>query len=288
VSGNPYLDAALTYARAGIPVFRCTFPINYATGRGCSCARREQCDSPAKHPLEKGGFHNATIDLAVIERSWARSICNIGIATGAVSGLIVLDVDPRHSGDETLAQLEAKYGELPATWRFLTGGGGEHILFAHPGGYIKSQSGALGPGLDIKADGGYIIAPPSEHISGRRYEISVDHHPEEVPLSPPSAWLIAKLGIKPQRVTGGGTHRDWQAFAREPISEGERNTALATLAGLLFRRLSRHPDLVAELVAAWNARWCSPPLDEAEVGTIVASIGRYFVETRGNGRSVPP
>jgi len=288
VSENPYLNAALTYARAGIPVFRCTFPINYATGRGCSCRRREQCDSPGKHPLEKGGFHNATTDLAVIEGFWARSICNIGIATGAVSGFVALDVDPRHGGDETLAQLEAKYGELPATWRFLTGGGGEHILFGHPCGYIKSQSGALGPGLDIKADGGYIIAPPSEHISGRRYEISVDHHPEAVPLSPLPTWLIAKLGIKLQRATGSGRHRDWQAFARAPIGEGERNTALATLAGLLFRGLSRHPDLVAELVAAWNARWCRPPLDEAEVESIVASIGRNRVGAHGNGKSVPP
>jgi hypothetical protein len=204
MSGNPYLDAALTYARAGIPVFRCTFPINYVASRGCSCSRREQCDSPAKHPMEKGGFHNATTDLAAIERLWARSICNIGAATGATSGLVVLDVDPRHGGDETLAQLETKYGELPPTWRFLTGGGGEHILFTHPGGHVKSQSGALGPGLDIKADGGYIIAPPSEHISGRRYEISVDHHPEDVRLSPLPAWVTTKLGIRPQRGSGSG------------------------------------------------------------------------------------
>jgi hypothetical protein len=138
------LNMALVYARAGLPVFRCASPFSYTTGpyasgpvsneirRGCSCSRREQCDSPGKHPLEKGGFHNATTDPAVIGSWWTRPRFNIGIATGAVSGLVVLDVDPRNGGDEGLAEIEARYGDLPPTWRFLTGGGGEHILFAHP------------------------------------------------------------------------------------------------------------------------------------------------------------
>jgi Bifunctional DNA primase/polymerase, N-terminal len=109
----------------------------------------------------------------------------------------VLDVDPRNGGDETLASLEHRHGVLPTTWRFLTGGRGQHIIFRHPGGRIKSLAGALGSGLDVKADGGLIVAPPSRHISGRRYAISVDHHPDDVPLAGMPQWLREQL-INPQ------------------------------------------------------------------------------------------
>jgi putative DNA primase/helicase len=200
------------------------------------------------------------------------------LATGAASGLVVVDVDPRHSGDETLAQLEAEHGPIPPTWRFLTGGGGEHILFQHPGGHVKSSANALGPGIDVRADGGYIIAPPSTHISGRRYEISVDHHPEDVALASLPDWLLRKLGAgrgapHVRRPSAGGS-TDWQAFASTRISEGERNLAITRLAGLLFSRLNRTPHLAAELVLAWNATHCSPPLDEEEVWRTIESIAQ--------------
>jgi hypothetical protein len=110
------LDAALTYAEAGIPVFRCAFSSGMTIGHpGCCCYRGNRCDAPGKHPLERGGFHNATTDAATIERWWAHGPWNIGIRTGAVSGLVVLDVDPRHGGDETLAELESRYGKLRLT-----------------------------------------------------------------------------------------------------------------------------------------------------------------------------
>jgi hypothetical protein len=91
-------------------------------GAAAHAAGRSNANSPAKQPIEKGGFHNATIDLSMIEKWWGRDRYNIGLATAVVSLLVVLDVDPRHGGEETLAELETRYGELPATWRFLTGG----------------------------------------------------------------------------------------------------------------------------------------------------------------------
>jgi hypothetical protein len=66
--------------------------------------------------------------------------------------------------------LIATHGPLPETPVVLTGGGGKHYYFRHPGGYIKSVAAALGPGLDIKGEGGFVVAPPSLHASGRRYE----------------------------------------------------------------------------------------------------------------------
>lgn len=271
-------DAALTYARAGIPVFPCTYPIEIAGGtvRCCLCHRRQKCDNPGEHPRYKGWRHNASTDPKIIDAWWtpgARS--NIGICTGAVSGLIVLDVDPPNGGNETLAALERRYGPLPPTWRFLTGGGGQHILFKHLGGYVKSRSGALGPGLDIKADGGFIIVPPSEHISGRRYAISVDHHPADVPLARPPEWLIKRLGMSAKRPAPTAVRQNGQSFVREPLYEGQRNSGLASLAGLLVRKFPGQTGFVSELVLSFNARYCRPPLDEKEVQGIVASIGRY-------------
>jgi hypothetical protein len=124
---------------------------------------------------------------------------NIGIITGAESGIVVLDVDPRHSGDKTLADLEAKFGALPKTWRFFTGGGGLHILFRHPGGYVQSKPGAVGPGLDCKADGGFIVAPPSLHESGRHYAIDPTHHPDDVQIASSPDWLRDILARQQQR-----------------------------------------------------------------------------------------
>src|SRR5262249_15398402 len=96
---------------------------------------------------------------------------NIGIATGAISGLVVLDVDPRHGGDESLEQWKTRYGhDFLTTVTSCTGGGGWHLFYTHPGQsmQIKNKVG-LAPGLDIRGDGGYIVAPPSLHASGQRY-----------------------------------------------------------------------------------------------------------------------
>ena len=93
---------------------------------------------------------------------------NIGIVTGAVSGLVVLDVDLQHGGVESLQGLEEVHGPWPHTVEAVTGGGGRHIYFAHPGVFIHNRVG-LEPGIDLRGDGGYIVAPPSVHFSGHRY-----------------------------------------------------------------------------------------------------------------------
>lgn len=158
------LAAALDYVNRGWPVL----PLNWPVGAGCSCG--EDCGkSAAKHPLTAHGLKDATTDQEQVKVWWKRwPLANIGILTGQESGLLVLDIDPRNGGTESFKRLP---GNLPLTPTAYSGGGGEHYYLKHPGDrYIKSATELGGyPGIDLKADGGYIVAPPSRHISGGIY-----------------------------------------------------------------------------------------------------------------------
>ena len=123
-----------------------------------------------KRPLTKRGVHDATTDVLAIEQLFDRQPdANIGIATGALNGLVVLDIDPDHGGEQSLRALLEQYGPLSPTLCVATGGGGRHLYFRHPGGTVRNSAGRLGAGLDIRGDGGYVVAPPSIHESGHRY-----------------------------------------------------------------------------------------------------------------------
>jgi KaiC/GvpD/RAD55 family RecA-like ATPase len=149
-----------------------------------------------KRPATPHGFKDATRDTRMV-RNWFDNDAgfNIGIATGAPSGVFAIDVDPRHAGDETLGALERRFGRLPETPRALTGGadGGQHILFCQPEG-VK-LAGSLGDGVEVKSDGGYIVAAPSVHPdSGRVYRWDVGALPSETPIAVAPAWLLDALG----------------------------------------------------------------------------------------------
>jgi Bifunctional DNA primase/polymerase, N-terminal/Primase C terminal 1 (PriCT-1) len=276
------LELALRYVRSGLAVLPLHWPVRHERSYRCSCGRRD-CTSPAKHPfgrLVRKGLQDASKDPAVIARWFGQGRLNIGIATGALSGIIALDVDPRHDGDQTLAEIEREHGPLPATWRFLTGGGGEHILFRHPGNAIPNSAAKLGPGVDVRGDGGYIVAPPSEHISGRPYAISVDHHPDEVQLADPPVWLLQRL--RPQPQTGkpaARPARDWRSVVGSEVVEGERNRTLASLSGHLLRNRI-DPWVALNLLQSWNRAQCRPPLADAEVVATVRSIARREIARR--------
>src|SRR5262245_11530662 len=148
----------LGYAKAGLLVFPCWTVLQADDGYVCACGKGD-CSRQGKHPLGSivpRGLTDATSDIEKIKHWWMlKPDANIGIA---LNDYVVIDVDPRHGGDNSLAELEAKHGPLPKTRKARTGGGGEHIYFRLPRGVaVKNDNrGGLAPGLDVKAKGGYV------------------------------------------------------------------------------------------------------------------------------------
>jgi Bifunctional DNA primase/polymerase, N-terminal len=288
---SPTLATALAFARNGHAVFPVNWPVEHNGRLRCSCGsdgRGRPCTAPAKHPygrLAPNGIRSATTESGVIKHwfGYLAPQANLGVTTDR---LVVIDIDPRHGGDESFAALEREH-EVPSTWRVLTGGGGEHIVFACPDGVAISNVVAalmdnppLGRGVDIRARGGYVVAPPSRHICGRAYAWSVDHHPQNMPLAPAPDWLIARLSNPPQTQpqsrtepanTGTPIASDtWSQLTRQPISE-YRDMAAAKIAGHFFRHSCDY-QLVLGMLHAWNSAWCKPPLGYHELNRIVGRI----------------
>jgi hypothetical protein len=184
------LSAALDYASRGWRVFPCHVAARVGFGCdaiGCSCSDGVNCDDAGKHPACAHGFLDATLDATVI-RAWPLAR-NVAIATGEHSGLFVVDVDPRNGGGATLAKLEREHGPFPRDAVVVTGGQGLHFYYQYPrcGAPVASYGGALGQGIDLKANAGYVIAPPSLHKSGESYRW-LRGMPAKLPAAP--AWLL--------------------------------------------------------------------------------------------------
>jgi hypothetical protein len=188
------LKYALAYAELGLLVF----PVHSMRDGKCSCRDPDNCEHPGKHPRTRNGVKSATKDPQRIKRWWKKNPdANVGIATGADSGIMVIDSDPRHGGDKTLEHLLKRLGALPITVVAKTGGEGRHYAFAHPGGSVKNAVG-VAPGIDVRGDNGYVLAPPSNHFSGGRYEWLPSFDPWSTkPAALPITWLewLRSLGV---------------------------------------------------------------------------------------------
>ena len=194
----------------------------------------------------------------------------IGIVTGAISGLVVVDIDVRHGGDGALEHIEREHGRLPTTVECRTGGGGRHLYFAHPGGLVRNKVG-LAPGIDLRGDGGYVVAPPSLHGSGLRYVWVDGRAPGNTAIAPLPDWLLQQTLEEPAR--RGHPIAYWRRLVCEGVAAGERNNTIASLAGHLFRH-GLDPAIVLELLLCWNRVRCRPPLVDEEVASVVTSIRR--------------
>jgi hypothetical protein len=216
-----------------------------------------------KRPLTPNGLNDATADAEIV-RGWYDlwPDANLGVRTGACSGIIVLDIDPKAGGTESLRQLEKRHGRLPATLTVATGGGGEHCYFSHPGGEVRNSAGRLGPGLDVRGDGGYVVAPPSVHECGKPYRWLSD--PQKTPIAEAPRWLLELLASPAPR----------QASVPEPIDQGCRSHTLTSMAGSMRRRGMGEAAIRAALLEE-NAARCRPPLPETEVARIAKSVSRY-------------
>jgi hypothetical protein len=194
---------------------------------------------------------------------------NVGIVTGHVSGVVVVDLDAQHGGFESLAALETEFGPLPDTVTALTGGGGRHLYFDHPREALRNRTG-IRQGIDLRADGGCVVAPPSLHPSGRRYRWAEGLAPGAIPPAVLPAWFLDLLR-RPLR--SGRALAQWRQLVHEGVPEGERNSTLASLTGhLLWRGID--PDVALELLLGWNRLRCRPPLPDDEVARVVQSIAR--------------
>lgn len=248
------LDAALEYADLGYAVFPC------APG--------------AKKPLVEHGFHDATTDADQIEAWWqAWPQANIGLPT---AGLLVVDID--RADNPWLRDQPERLLELAAAPIALTPGGGKHYIFRQPAGKTwRSTTGRLAPKVDTRADGGYIVAPPSVRPEGpyRWAEgMALDTSPEHLPEPPP--WLAQELDRLAQGATTSPSSPRVAALSGDgnSIPSGQRNATLASLAGTMRRAGMGLPEILAAIRAS-NVNRCSPPLPDAEVQRIAESIVRY-------------
>jgi putative DNA primase/helicase len=246
--GNELLDAALSYARRGWAVFPCR-------PRG-------------KTPLTPHGCKDATTDPATIRAWWARwPNANIAIATGA-SGLVVVDVDGE-AGRASWQALRREYN-IPADIPQAKTGKGTHYYFSAPPGLILRPVVGFRPGLDLRAGESYVIAPPSVHPSGARYEWADFLSPADAPPPPLPPGLAALLA---ERTTPRGKAEPLP----DRIPQGQRNAALTSLAGSMRRR-GASPEAIAAALLQENRRRCDPPLPEAEVLAIAKGMARYEPE----------
>ncbi len=267
------LRAALHYANE---LNWAVLPLHGIRNGICTCSKGKDCPSPGKHPLIQGGAHSATKTPEIIKKWWRRwPNANIGIAVGKKSGFFVLDIDGE-TGEETLADLELKNGPLPPTVEQLTGNG-RHLLFRTRTDAKVGNAVGIAPGLDIRGEGGYIVAAPSQHISGRGYGWEVEHDPNDLAPALAPAWLLSLIWAPSHE---SREPINWQEVI-STIPKGKRNETLARYAGRLMARGFGGAESLL-ILKALNAYTCRPPLTDDEVLGIADSIaGRQLEKERG-------
>jgi hypothetical protein len=240
-------EAATGYAQGGWRVL----PLHTIIAGKCSCGTT--CSSPGKHPRTKHGVKDATVDLGTINEWWSDwPDANVGVATG--NGLAVLDIDPDKGGEDSLRELLDSH-EPWDTSVVATGGGGLHFYFKSDKA-IRNNVGVR-PGIDVRGQAGYVVAPPSNHASGGTYT----WQKKKTELAPWPSFDFSRRKPKTKPISEKG------------IAEGERNAKLASLAGTMRHRGMSEEAIAAALLEE-NKR-CLPPLAEEEVRLIATSISKY-------------
>ena len=226
-------------------------------------------EEKGKRPKTRNGFKDATTDAAQVKAWWQQwPNANIGIATGKRSGgifVIDLDIDEDKGidGYHTLEDWQRENGKFPETWTAITGRGGYHLYF-HSNSEIKNRAGII-DGVDVRGDGGYVVAPPSVHSNGNRYEWEYD--PEEYNLAD------ANNNVKFFLETG--INSPGERFSMPDIvNAGERNEMIFRFACMMQAKGASDESVFAATMAENNAK-CNPPMEEKEVRIIVNSVLKY-------------
>jgi putative DNA primase/helicase len=295
------MDWALFWASQGIPVF----PLHEVPGGVCTCTCTRRCkngvhkcgtfcESKGKHPRWHrddlpAGVENASIDFPTIRRWWMRwPTANVGGAMGREMQLVALDFDPKNGGDLSLTDLIEAHGDAwLGTLTMRTGSGGFHFLFQYPAEQVLHNSaGAVGPGVDTRGEGGYIVLPPSIHASGNQYQVY-----RATPVIPAPVWLLEVFRPKPDAPrpinfqADAGTHGRTY-FGGSMIVEGERNDRLFRAGCAMWGKgeVGSRAELLQRLMEV-NVQRVSPSLDSDEVWRITESVSRYPLGVPTNGGS---
>jgi len=268
IGGLP--EAALWYAEHNWPVL----PLYSVRDGACTCGN-PRCSCPGKHPRTKSGLKDATTDTSLVAQWWRKwPDANVGIATGAAAGIVALDVDADKGGPETLDRLVRQHGAIPDTVEAMTGGGGRHLIFCHPGRVVRNRSGKLGqirtPGLDIRGDGGYIVVAPSQHTSGRRYEWRDGHGPQQIKPAPLPQWLLDLIAGAPAAPSADPPDRRAAASAK---TAGSEERAAKCLASLLRLSVADHADGSKRLFTA-ACRCVEHNLDDHQAIAVIRQYER--------------
>lgn len=245
------------YQEYGWPVIPLHNPIKEGK---CSCLRAA-CSSPAKHPRTLKGSKDASFDPSITQKWWKMwPTSNVGIATGSKSKLLVVDVDPRHGGDKSWSAWSYQ-NEIAETLKCFTGGGGFHLYFSTDK-IIKNKVGLL-PGVDVRGEDGYVVAPGSYHISGTQYQWASEPSLNSV-LPLPSILENLILGNRTNVVS----------LRNKLIPTGARNNTLTSIAGLLHKH-GLDETALRQGLSALNQSVCSTPLEFSEITSIAKSISKY-------------
>ena len=277
------LEAALEYLKRGWPVVPGHSPM--ASGL-CSCTKLD-CDKTGKHPrINWRQFERELPGDGQVRWWWKRwPDASVIVITGAFSGLLVVDIDPRSGGDDSLLGIE----KLPPTVTTITGGGGQHFWFQYPKGSGITIGANVLPGVDWRGDGGYVVAPPSLHASGRRYEWEPGFSPDEHPIVPTPASIIALLQKSPERTaaafaTSNGDGIDLMPYiiGQKRLGVGLRNHTLAAFTGhLLGTGSSLESTLGTVWLIAQQAEYKLPEWPALTFDEVQATVGSiYKAETR--------
>lgn len=252
-----------SFVRLNMPVF----PLYSVFDGKCTCGDPE-CVNQGKHPIVGHWKEDSTTNNGRIHE-WIDQYgrCNWGGATGKISGVFAVDIDPRHGGDKTFNDLEKTHGKVPDTRIHRTGGGGVHIIFAVPRGMVIPNITGVLPGIDIKGENAYIVLPPSRHISGGEYSILND-----VPPADPPEWLIKLI----QNGSGIGEGKPTGYRMPDTIPAGERTTTLFSAARSM-RMKGFSEEAISAAIQIENEKRCvDPPVPERKLQGIIRDASRNY------------
>lgn len=261
LNDNPNLSAAIAYSQM---LKWSIFPIHYKT----------------KIPITQHGFKDATNDIEQIKSWWTKyPNAGIGLPTGEINDVLVIDVDPRNGGGISFDRLIDEFEPLPPTVECLTGGGGNHYYLKYDERINKSTLKGY-PGIDIQSDGKYVILPPSTHPNGKQYYWEESSKPVSTELGEPPLWFVG-LFEHTQKVKRKHKPKPVSEYLRilEGVSQGERNNALMSLIGHLLARNIDYREAF-EIVHIWNESRVDPPLEKDIVTRAFNNILRREAEKR--------